>query len=100
MLLNDKRGLREPGLLGKATALLGAALLLILGFMFSLVLLAVAAVLVAGVWTYLWWKTRELRRQLRTMGPSTPAEDAPSGQVIEGQAVRVDNDDAGSARDR
>ncbi len=90
MLLDDKRSPREPGVLAKALALIGGAALLVLGFMFSLVLLAVAVVLVAGVWAYLWWKTRELRRLLRESPPATAAEPPGDGQVFDGEAVRVD----------
>ena len=65
-----------------ALALLTAAILLIVGFMFSLVVLAVIAVLGLAVWGYLWWKTRQLRRAMQ--------EHAPDGQVIDGEAIVVD----------
>jgi hypothetical protein len=61
--------------------LLGA-ILLILGFMFSLVILAVGALLGLGVWGYLWWKTRKLRRTMR--------EQAAGGQVIEGESAVIE----------
>lgn len=100
MLLDDKRGPREPGPLGKALALIGGLALLILGFMFSLMLLAVAAVLVAGIWAYLWWKTRELRRRLREHGAPSPREGPPGGRIFDGEAVHVDGADARDADTR
>lgn len=97
MLLDDRP--REPGLLAKMVALLGGAALVVLGFMFSLVLIAVAVVLVAGVWAYLWWKTRELRRRLREAQAAAPAEAPRGGQVFDGESARVGADD-GTEGDR
>lgn len=63
-------------------ALVTATILLILGFMFSVVVFAVIAVLGLAIWIYLMWKTRKLRRAMQ--------EQAPDGQVIEGEAVVVE----------
>ena len=63
-------------------ALLTGAILLILGFLFSVVVLAVIAVLGLAVWGYLWWKTRKLRRTMQ--------EHVPDGRVIDGEAVVVE----------
>lgn len=71
----------EPGLLGRILGVLVGAALLVLGVMFSVVLLAVLAVAGLAAWGYFWWKTRKLRRALR--------ERPPGGQVIEGEAVIV-----------
>ncbi|HVS25819.1 MAG TPA: hypothetical protein VHE58_00670 [Burkholderiales bacterium] len=68
------------GLLGKVLTFASGAVLLVVAFMFSLL---VFAILVTGgllVWGYLWWKTRELRRQMR--------ERRPGGRVIEGETIR------------
>lgn len=70
------------GLLEKTAALFLWAVLLVAGFMFSLVLLSVVVVVGAGVWAYVWWKTRALRRAMR--------ECPPDGRVIEGEVVIVD----------
>lgn len=76
-------GSRVPaGPLGKFLAPLAGAVLLILGFMFSLVIFAVVAVVGLAVGTYFWWKTRELRKAMR----ERPA----GGHVIDGEAVVVD----------
>lgn len=90
---------RPPaGLLGKLLAFVLSAALLVAGLMFSLVVLAVVAVLGAGFAGWLWCKTRQLRRQLaQAARPPHPAS-AGSGQVIDGVAVR--QDDAPSASPR
>ena len=59
-----------------------AAVLLVVAFMFSLLVFAILAIVGVLVWGYLWWKTRELRRQMR--------EQPPGGRVIEGEAIRDD----------
>ena len=63
-------------------ALLAGAILLVLGFMFSLVVIAVIAVLGLSIWGYVWWKTRKIRR--------TVHEQASDGQIIDGEAIVVD----------
>ena len=73
-------------MLRQALALVAVAAALILGFMFSLVLIAVVVVLGLVAWGYLWWKTRDLRR---AMGERA-VDDEPDGQVIEGEAVVVE----------
>ena len=59
-----------------------AAVLLVVAFMFSLLVFAILAAVAVLVWGYLWWKTRELRKQMR--------EHPPGGRVIEGEAIRDD----------
>jgi hypothetical protein len=59
-----------------------AAVLLVAAFMFSLLVFAILATGGLLAWGYLWWKTRELRRELR--------EQPPGGRVIEGEAIRDD----------
>lgn len=86
----------QPGLLGKALTLLITLALLVLGFMFSLLLVAFAAGVALLVWGYLWWKTRALRRHLREQAAGGMGrQEAPAGgSVFEGEAVRVDSADA------
>ncbi len=69
-------------MLRKAFALLAGAILLILGFMASVVVFAIVAVLGLALWGYVWWKTRKLRRAMQ--------EQAPGGQVIDGEAIVVE----------
>lgn len=63
-------------------AALAGVILLILGFVFSVVLLAIIVVLGLAALGYVWWRTRKLRRAMR--------EQAPGGQVIEGEASVVE----------
>jgi len=73
------------------------ALLIVLGMMFSAVLLAVIAVIVVIGGGYLGWKTRALRRQLREhqQAMGSAANDAHAfkdtdfkGEIIEGEVIR------------
>ena len=75
---------QRPGLLQKLVGTLAAILLLVGAFMISVVVLAVVATagLVGGA--YLWWKTRELRRQLRERARARP----PGGRALRRQPTR------------
>lgn len=81
------------------TAIAGAALL-VAGFFFSLVILSVVAVVGLALWSYFWWKTRALRRQLceqmeqmQGQAQRDPArDDTPTeGVIIEGEVIREDS---------
>ena len=69
-----------PGLLGKVLAFAAGVVLLIAGIMFSLLILAAAAIVALVVLGYIWWNTRELRRRLR--------ERPPGGRVIDGEVIK------------
>jgi len=67
-----------------------------LALMFSVVVVSV--ILVAGTiaWGYLWWKTRDLRKQMRNYPPpgvvregQMAENDVIRGEVIEGEVIRV-----------
>ncbi len=84
--------------LRKIAAFIVMLILLGLAFMFSMVVIAVILVAGAIVWAYLWWKTRELRKQMRDFPPRgvVMEDDAVEsevimGEVIEGEAIRVDD---------
>lgn len=68
-----------PGFLGKVVTLVAGVLLLVAGFMLSLLVFAVVATVAIGILGYVWWKTRELRQRLR--------DHPPGGRVIEGEVV-------------
>lgn len=74
------------GLLAKLIAVIGGAALLAVGFVFSLVLLAVVAVAGSALLGYVWWKTRALRKRMREQAPfeTPPAQ----GRIIEGEVIR------------
>jgi len=78
-------GAQAPGLLGRMLAVILGAAFLILAFMFSLVVLAVGVTAGLLVWTYIWWKTRKLRQQIR---------EQPAGvRIIEGEVIRDSEND-------
>ncbi len=69
--------------------------LLVVGFMFSLVALAVVAVLGVIIAGWFWWKTRALRQAAREQARHYRSEQADrhnaangSGVIIEGEVVR------------
>ena len=63
----------------KVLTFASGAVLLVVAFMFSLLVFAILVTVGLLVWSYLWWKTRELRRQIR--------ERPPGGRVIEGETI-------------
>jgi Flp pilus assembly protein TadB len=71
--------IEPPGLLAKIFAAMIGAVALVVAFMFSVVALAVVAVIIMIAVIYVWWKTRDLRRNLR--------ENPPGGRVIDGDAI-------------
>jgi len=83
--MNLRYSSSNAGPLGRIATLVAGGVLVVLGFMFSLVLLAVVAVLGLAAWGYFWWKTRGLRR---AMGRRPPE----GGQVIDGEAVVVEEE--------
>lgn len=103
---------KPPGVLQKTVAAIATVGLIGLGLMFSAVLLPFILAIIAAVWGYLWWKTRELRRQMKQMQDfaaqnanvereifrgETFREEVFEGEVIEGEATRV-NDPSNSRR--
>lgn len=80
------------GLLGKLLTAIVGAVLLVLGFMFSVVLIALVVAVGLGVWAWFWWKTRKLRQQIREQAANPPHSSAAAGHVIEGEAVVVEEE--------
>ena len=81
---DGSRRVNAPGLLSKVVTIAVGAVLLVAVFTFSLL---VFAIVVAGgllVLGYLWWKTRDLRKQIRQQ----MRERRPSERVIEGEVIR------------
>jgi hypothetical protein len=81
--------IRQPqqvSLLGKLATILVGAALLVLGLMFSLVVIPVLVVLGVALWFYLRWKTRGLRKAMREQASRSPE----GGTVIDGEAVIVE----------
>ena len=82
----------QPSLPGKILAFAAAAVLLAVSLMFSLLLFAVALVVGLLLWGWLWWKTRELRGQMRERQMGGMDDHPPGGRVIEGEVVREEAD--------
>lgn len=73
---------RTPGLLSRLLTA-GVAIVLLVGTLaLSLFVIAAGALAAAVTGSYLWWKTRELRRRLR--------EQPRGGRIIEGEVIRDD----------
>jgi membrane protein implicated in regulation of membrane protease activity len=84
--------------LRKIIAFVATVALISLALMFSLVVFAVILVIGAMAWAYLWWKTRELRKQMRNYPPRGMVMEGEvvegeviRGQVIEGEVIRVED---------
>ena len=85
-----------PNPLRNLLAVVATAAAFGLALMFSVVVVAI--ILVAGTiaWGYLWWRTRELRKQMRNYPPpgmvmegEMAEDDAIKGEVIEGEVIRM-----------
>ena len=68
----------------KSLVVLGGALMLASAFVLSVVFLAIGLIVVLAGGGYLWWRTRELRRQMRARMQERPQS---AGQVIEGEVI-------------
>lgn len=71
----------------KVLVVLGGALVLASAFMLSLAFLAIGLALVLTFGGYLWWKTRELRRQMRAR---MQGQQRFAGDVIEGEVISLE----------
>lgn len=96
----------RPSLLRKAVTLVGMIALGAVALMFSAALLTVTLIVAVFGGIYLWWKTREVRKQFREMqarmqqmheaaarAGERPGEvfrgEVYEGEIIEGEVVRV-----------
>lgn len=70
----------------KGLAALGVVVMLASAFVFSLVFLAIGLAVVLTVGGYLWWQTRELRKQMHTR-MREQSQPRSTGQVIEGEVI-------------
>lgn len=85
---------KPPSLLRKLVALVITVVMFALLLMFSAVVLVVLLVVGIIAFAYVWWKTREIRRQIRMMqSVATPearrAAQASNDGVFEGEVIRV-----------
>jgi O-antigen/teichoic acid export membrane protein len=75
---------RAKNLALKALVVMGGTLMLASAFVLSVVFLAIGLAVVLAVGGYLWWQTRELRRQMRARMQERPPF---AGEVIEGEVI-------------
>ena len=65
----------------------------IFALMFSAVFFAVIAVVGLVAWAYIWWKTREVRKQMRAFAEQSQSvmreQSASNDEVFEGEVIRV-----------
>ncbi|MEO8411446.1 MAG: hypothetical protein ABI478_12830 [Propionivibrio sp.] len=103
---SQRRLTGEKSVVAQILTVIVGLVVLTAAFMFSVVVFAVLAIVGLILWAYFWWKTRDLRQHLRERmqqqmdgtsgGPFDPAG-SPSGrpaagEVIDGEAVRVDEE--------
>jgi protein-S-isoprenylcysteine O-methyltransferase Ste14 len=77
---------RAKNLALKGFLVIGGALTLASAFVVSVVFVAIGLTVVLAVAGYLWWQTRELRRQLRARMQEQP-QPRPAGRIIEGEVI-------------
>jgi uncharacterized iron-regulated membrane protein len=71
----------------KTVVVLGGIVMLASAFVVSLVFVAIGLAVVLIFGGYLWWKTRELRRQLRAR---MEEQQQPAGNIIEGEVIPLE----------
>lgn len=101
MNINFDSSKQPKGVFAQVLTIIASIVLLIGAFMFSLVFFAVIAIAGLILWLYFWWKTRAIRAHIRKQmeqqasgqgqGPEfkPQASEPASGDIIEGEAVRV-----------
>jgi hypothetical protein len=77
---------RAKQLAVKALIVAGGAVMLASAFVLSLVFLAVGLAVMLTFGGYLWWQTREMRKQMRAR-MQEQSRMPPSGVVIEGEVI-------------
>jgi hypothetical protein len=82
---------KTHSLLRKLVTLTVTVAIVGLVLMFSAVLLVIITIVGALAWAYLWWKTRELRKQMRDFSPREMQREQNESDVgvVEGEVIRV-----------
>ena len=75
---------RAQSLIVRALAVVGAGVMLVSAVAISIALFAIAISAVLAFGAYFWWKTRELRKQMRAQAHSRFDD----GNVIDGVVIR------------
>ena len=76
---------KSPNLVSKIAKIVVSVALIGLALMFSALLLMVIVTVGAMACGYLWWRTRDLRKQMRK---HPPGDIVIEGEVIEGEVIR------------
>jgi len=81
----------SPGPLRKLVAFVMTVALIGLVLMFSAAVFAIIAIVGMIAWAYLWWKSRELRKQMRDFQTRAMEGEGKAGDegVFEGEVLRV-----------
>lgn len=83
----------SPSPLRKIVGVIVTIAVAIVALMFSAVFFAVIAVVGLITWGYLWWKTREVRKQMREFAAQNQsvmrAQNASNDDAFEGEVIRV-----------
>jgi predicted PurR-regulated permease PerM len=82
-----------PSALRKIVGVIVTVAVAIVALMFSVVFFAVIAVVGVIAGSYLWWKTREVRKQMRAFANQDQSvmreQSASNDEVFEGEVIRV-----------
>lgn len=82
---------RAKSFMAKTAAIAVGVVMLASAFVISLAFFVFALAVVLVVGGYLWWKTRDLRKQIREQmrgqNVARHAQNAPAGEVIEGVVI-------------
>ena len=74
-----KIGLNSINIQARPKSLLGLVMIVLLGLILLVLMLTVLLPITLILGIYLWWKTRNIRKQMR--------EQAPFGTIIEGEII-------------
>lgn len=84
--------------LGRVLTFTAGTALLVLALMFSLVAFSVIAIGGAIAGTWLWWKTRDVRKQMQEQMQQHASQRPTSGYIIEGEVIREEERPARSEK--
>jgi membrane protein implicated in regulation of membrane protease activity len=93
---------KPPGVLTRVVAVIAAVALTAIALMFSVVVFAIAIAVGAVVWAWLWWRMRQLRKQMEKdprFQEMRRRSEAADSEVIEGIVIREVHESRDERRD-
>lgn len=81
---------RAKEIAAKTLVVLGGAVVLASALVVSVTFLVIGLAVVLGLGAYVWWQTRDLRKQIRARMQPQPAGDIIEGEVISRDEIKVD----------